>query len=189
MTITELSKERLDDFFRYLERHLSENGANGASLFLPLSRERSTLTSELRSTFEGGLEREFGEHGWRRTWLAMDHANKVIGHVDIRSHAQLNTGHRVLLGMGVDRDHRRQKIGSGLLLHVIDHCRRDPRISWIDLDVISTNAKAIALYDKAGFGHVGTTQDKFRIDSISYAYSSMALNVDKEPIRRQALEG
>lgn len=178
MTIAELTKERLDGFFQYLDRHVSENGLNGTDLFLPLTLQQSVLSSELRSKFEAGLSKAFGESGWRRTWLAIDEENTIIGHADIRANPQLNAGHRVVLGMGVDREHRRQKVGLGLLLNLIDHCRKDPRIGWIDLDVVSINTKAKTLYDKLGFVQVGLVEDMFRIDHVSYSYVSMALNVE-----------
>lgn len=180
MTITELKKERLDSFFQYLGRHVSENGSDGTDPFLPLSRSQSKLSDRLRSKFEDGLNKDLGEQGWRRTWVALDHENTIIGHADIRSNDQLNAGHRVILGMGVDRDHRKQRVGLSLLVRIIDHCRTAPGISWIDLEVISTNTTARDLYDKMGFIQTGMTEDMFRIDGTSYDYVSMTLNVEEE---------
>lgn len=179
-TITELNKERLDSFFQYLVRHVAENGLNGTTPFLPLTREQSKLSDELKSKFEDGLNKEFGENGWRRTWLAINQQNNIVGHADIRSNNQLNAGHRVVLGMGVDSNHRRQNIGLHLLENIISYCKANPKISWIDLEVISNNTKAKSLYDKIGFKQSGLTKDMFRIDTISYDYISMALNVENE---------
>lgn len=176
--ITELTKERLDNFFQYLARHISENGLNGTDLFVPLTLQQSQLSDELKSKFEDGLEKEFGENGWRKTWLAINEENNIVGHADIRNNNQLNAGHRVVLGMGVDNNYRRQKIGFNLLEKIINYCKGNPKISWLDLEVISSNTKAKNLYEKIGFRQVGLTEDMFRIDTISYDYISMTLNVE-----------
>lgn len=177
-SITELNKEKLDNFFQYLARHISENGLNGTDLFLPLTRQQSELSDELKSKFEDGLEKEVGENGWRKTWLAMNEENNIVGHADIRSNNQLNARHRVVLGMGVDKNYRRQKIGSNLLVKIIDYCKANPKISWLDLEVISSNTKAKNLYEKMGFRQVGRTEDMFRIANVSYDYICMTLNVE-----------
>jgi len=177
-TIIELNKERLENFFQYLARHISENGLNGTDPFIPLTRQQSELSNELKSKFENGLEKEFGENGWRRTWLAINEENNIVGHADIRSNNQLNAEHRVVLGMGVDKNYRRQKIGFNLLVEIINYCKANPKISWLDLEVISSNTKAKSLYEKIGFRQVGLTEDMFRIDNVSYDYICMTLNME-----------
>lgn len=178
ITIQELNKENLYDFFDYLAFHISENGLDGASLFLPLSRIQSTLSEALKSKFEDGLTKNFGEQGWRKTWLAINQENKIVGHADIRSNNQLNAEHRVALGMGVDRYFRREKIGQGLLDHVINYCKANPEIGWLDLEVMANNEKAKRLYEKMGFRQVGLIEDMFRIDNTSYNYIHMTLAVE-----------
>lgn len=177
-TIKELTKDRLEDFYRYLAFHISENGWEGTTPFLPLSREQSKLTEEMKSMFESGLEKNFGEQDWRKTWVALNRENNIIGHADIRLNDQPNAAHRVILGMGVDGHHRRQKTGFQLLMHVINVCKTDHAISWLDLEVIASNSKAKRLYDKMGFRQVGLTVDMFRIDTVSYDYIAMTLNVE-----------
>lgn len=175
--ITALREECLDPFFQYLQKHISENGLNGTPPFLPLTSLQSTLSDGIRSKFTEGLRKSFGEDGWRRTWIAMDEAHNVQGHIDLRSNGQLNATHRVVLGMGVDSNSRRQNIGFALLAHIVAYCQADPRISWIDLDVLATNTKARRLYDKIGFTQVGKTEDMFRLDGSSYDHIHMTLNV------------
>jgi ribosomal protein S18 acetylase RimI-like enzyme len=177
--ISELTKERLDDFFHYLDRHVAENGSHATGLFLPLDRSRSNLSDEMRSKFEHGLNKVHGENGWRRTWIAQDQQSRVVGHADIRANDKLYAGHRVVLGMGVDRDHRGRHIGLDLLMHTVAYCRTVPGIDWIDLEVLATNTKAINLYRRAGFQQVGMIEDMFRIDGVPYDHVSMALNVER----------
>lgn len=178
ISIIELTKERLEDFFEYIAIHISENGQDGSILFLPFSKAQSKLSPELKIKFEEGMNKEYGEMGWRKAWLAINSENKIVGHIDIRSNNQLNSTHRVLLGMGVDRNFRGSKIASDLLKHLIEYCISHPVISWIDLEVMTNNIPAKSLYEKMNFVQLSETKDMFRIDGVSYGYTSMTLNVE-----------
>jgi ribosomal protein S18 acetylase RimI-like enzyme len=176
ISIKELNKNNLDDFIQYLTIHLSENGPE--TLFQPLSQQQSGLSIEWKAKFEDGIHKKDGETGWRKAWIAINEENKIVGHIDIRSHNQLNTEHRVLLGMGVDSNFRNLKIGQKLLEFIIDYCRNKHQISWIDLQVLTNNIPATRLYQKMNFESLSITKDMFRIDNISYDYTSMTLNVE-----------
>jgi ribosomal protein S18 acetylase RimI-like enzyme len=178
ISIKELTKDNLDDFIQYLTIHLSENGQNGTALFQPLSKQQSALSSEWKAKFEDGMNKKNGEIGWRKVWIAINEESNIVGHIDIRSQNQLNTEHRVLLGMGVDSNFRNLKIGHELLELVIDYCRNNHKISWIDLQVLTNNIPATKLYKKMSFEQLSVTKDMFRIDNISYDYTSMTLNVE-----------
>lgn len=178
ISINELNKDRLDDFIQYLTIHLSENGQKGITLFQPLSKEQSALSREWKGKFEDGMNKSNEEIGWRKIWVAINEENKIVGHIDIRSHNQLNTEHRVLLGMGVDSNFRNLKIGQKLLDFIISYCRNSHKISWIDLQVLTNNIPATELYKKMKFEQLSITKDMFRIDNISYDYASMTLNVE-----------
>jgi ribosomal protein S18 acetylase RimI-like enzyme len=80
--------------------------------------------------------------------------------------------------MGVDSNFRNLKIGHELLKLVIDYCRNNHKISWIDLQVLTNNIPATKLYKKMSFEQLSVTKDMFRIDNISYDYTSMTLNVE-----------
>lgn len=178
IVIKELDSERLEDFFQYLTIHISENGQNRTNLYFPLSREQSILSNDLMIKFKEGLNKVIGESGWRKVWVALNQENKIVGHIDIRSNNQLNSEHRVLLGMGVDIKFRSLKIGQRLLEFIIEYCRNNPKISWLDLEVMTKNIPAKSLYEKMNFEHLSTTKDMFRINNISYDYTSMTLNVE-----------
>lgn len=178
ISIKKLEKNKLDDFIQYLTAHLSENGQNGTPLFQPLSKQQSVLSDDWKVKFKDGIDKENGEIGWRKVWVAINEENRIIGHIDIRSQNQLNAEHRVLLGMGVDSNFRNLKIGQKLLEFIIDNCRNNHKISWIDLHVLTNNIPAIRLYKKMNFEQLSTTKDMFRINNISYDYTSMTLNVE-----------
>lgn len=178
ISIKELNKDNLDDFIQYLIIHLSENGQNGTALFQPLSKQQSALSNEWKAKFKDGINKKNGEIGWRKVWIAINEESNIVGHIDIRSQNQLNTEHRVLLGMGVDSNFRNLKIGHKLLKLIIDYCRNNHKISWIDLQVLTNNIPATKLYKKMNFEQLSVTKDMFRIDNISYDYTSMTLNVE-----------
>ena len=161
-----------------MKAHVSENGQDGATLFQPLSKEQSGSIDYLKLKFWEGINKKNGENGWRKVWLAIDEKNVIIGHIDIRSQNLLHAEHRVLLGMGVDSNFRNLKIGQKLLEYIIVYCSNTNAISWIDLQVLSNNAAAIHLYKKMNFEQLSLTNDMFRIENVSYDYTSMTLNVE-----------
>ncbi|NME72166.1 GNAT family N-acetyltransferase [Flammeovirga aprica] len=177
ISIQEFKEAELDNFIDYLTEHLSENGKDGNTLFQPISREFGINVSQLRDKFKVGLIRSYGEPGWRKLWLAKNNQDEIVGHIDIRSYPDQNSSHRVLLGMGVESNHRRMGIGLQMLEYVIHYCDETDRINWLDLQVMSNNQKAINLYSKKGFMEVGKIDDMFRIDNVSFGSTSMTLDV------------
>ena len=179
LNIQEVGPKELDEFLLYLNQHLQENGREGP-LFMPLSPSQLQDGSILRSKFEGNLGKDVGEKGWRKLWLARSPEGKIAGHIDIRGRQELNAGHRVLLGMGVDKAHRRMNIGQNMLSFVIEYCQQHPDISWLDLEVLAENTPAKRLYQKLKFQEVGTIEDMFQIEGKSYGYTSMTLRVNAD---------
>ena len=175
--IEELEIILLENFSNYLGKQMLENG-NGDHLIQPLSRKQSILDKGLLDKFRNGIRMNFGETGWRKVWITKNKEGEIIGHIDIRSHKDLNTQHRVSLGMGVDAAYRKLKIGERMLDFVIKYCKNEPRIAWLDLEVLTNNTPAIKLYDKKAFQKHCTIEDMFRIEGHSYSYTSMTLKVE-----------
>lgn len=174
--IEELQEKNFSSFRIYLKKHLSENGDNDV-FFLPLTQEQSKFSPEWEDKFKIGLNKKIGETGWRKLWLAINEDNTIVGHVDIRSRSELNTEHRVMLGMGTDLDFRNRKIGQQLLIYIIEHCKKQSTMSWLDLEVMGSNTPAITMYEKMGFQLLSSIPDMFRFNNQSYEYKSMTLKV------------
>jgi ribosomal protein S18 acetylase RimI-like enzyme len=117
--------------------------------------------------------------GWRRFWVARNANGQIVGHIDLRAHAESFAEHRCLLGMGVDRGHRKIGLGRILIEHAEKWIRASTRLEWIDLQVLSSNTKAVRLYDRTGFKRTGETLDMFRIDGQSFSFTTMAKHVIK----------
>lgn len=171
LAIRAATPDDLPAFFAYLDEHLSDNGAGGV-LFQPLPRG-SRSTEALRSGFAHGLATPLGQPGWRRLWLAHDGSGAIAGHIDLRARPEPAAAHRALLGMGVDRAQRRAGLGQRLLAAALAWARDEAGLAWIDLEVLSANAPARALYERAGFGVVGAFDDFYRIDGASLACTLM----------------
>ncbi|WP_426103734.1 GNAT family N-acetyltransferase [Massilia sp. TSP1-1-2] len=166
----------LPAFFAYLNDHLSDNGRDGTALFMPMPRSASGLPPETQAGMRNGIGIPVGQPGWRRPWLAFATDGSIAGHVDLRARPEAVSAHRALLGMGVHRDHRQQGLGAQLV-GVAAAWARDQKIAWIDLDVLSANAPAIALYARCGFTRTGEMADLFRIDGTSLAHTFMTRKI------------
>ncbi len=171
--IAPLQTEEISDFLTYLNDHLSDNGAIGAPLFQPLGRRESTVPASMKESFVSGLACPLDQLGWRRVWVATAGGGAIAGHIDLRSHREKHTLHRALLGMGVDRNHRRMGVGGILMGTALQWAQREAGLEFIDLQVLAQNHAAIRLYEKSGFTRVGEMVDMFRIDGNSYNYTHM----------------
>jgi len=173
ITIRPATKADLAPFFAYLDDHLRDNGKDGAPLFQPLSREQSQLPAGLRVSFIKGLDIPVGEPGWRRLWLALDSRGTIAGHIDLRARPEPAARHRAMLGMGVHRAYRRHGLGTRLVDTAIAWARRETALAWIDLEVLSDNQPAVALYVRSGFTMTARIADMLHIDGASHDLSYM----------------
>jgi ribosomal protein S18 acetylase RimI-like enzyme len=167
----------LPAFFVYLDDHLRDNGRDGAPLFqpppAPTMRAQSPLPPGLRIVFIKGLDVPVGEPGWRRLWLALDGRGSIAGHIDLRARPEPSARHRAMLGMGVHRAYRRRGLGLQLVDAAVGWARDEDGLKWIDLEVLSENHPAVALYLRAGFTMTARIEDMLQIDGASHDLSYM----------------
>ena len=164
----------LPAFFAYLDDHLRDNGRDGAPLFQPLSRAQSQLPPGLKVSFIEGLAIPVGEAGWRRLWLALDARGSIAGHIDLRARPEPLARHRAMLGMCVHRAYRRRGLGMRLVDTAIDWARSQDGLRWIDLEVLSENRPAVALYLRSGFAMTARIEDMLEIDGVSHDLGYMS---------------
>jgi ribosomal protein S18 acetylase RimI-like enzyme len=163
----------LPAFFVYLDDHLRDNGKDGTPLFQPLSRAQSQLPPGLKVSFVEGVAIPVGEPRWRRLWLALDPRGSIAGHIDLRARPEPLARHRAMLGMGVHRAYRRRGLGAKLLDTAVNWARGEDALKWIDLEVLSENHPAVALYLRAGFTMTALIEDMLQIDGVSQDLSYM----------------
>lgn len=175
LAIEPLVDADLDAFFHYLGEQLAENGRDGR-WFMPLAPSDAGVPPAKRQSFRDGFEIPVGESGWRRGWVARDTHGEVAGHIDLRAHPDAFTGHRCVLGMGVRHDLRRIGLASRLLACATQWAASQG-LKWIDLQVLSANEPAVALYRREGFLMQGGRPDMFVIAGVSLGELWMARKV------------
>lgn len=172
--INELQAHEFDSFMLYLNDHLSDNGTASTGYFQPLAHDQSAFPTERAAAFRKGLEIAVGAPAWRRAWVARNSIAQIVGHIDLRAYPEPYTSHRCLLGMGVDRGHRKQGLGLALLHKAQRWAVEVAQLEWIDLQALSANRAAIDLYCRAGFTSVGEVPEMFKIDGNTLSYTTMA---------------
>lgn len=178
--ITAVSPPQFDQFVEYLNDHLGDNGTAEVGYFQPLSRSDSRFPADREAAFRRGLEIPLGEPGWRRVWTLRGLGGQILGHIDLRGHGERHTEHRCLLGMGVHRSLRRQGVGSILVQHAKNWAGSTNLLEQIDLQVLSSNKAALALYRQAGFVTVGEIPQMFKVDGKYLSYTTMTAPVHAE---------
>jgi len=165
----------LPALFAYLGEQLAENGRDGL-LFQPMAPTLEGVPQAMRERFTSGMATPVGQPGWRHAWIALDAAGSIAGHVDLRARPEPACAHRTLLGMGVRHDQRRAGLGTRLLQEALAWARATG-FAWVDLEVLSQNHKARALYARTGFQMTGEVPDLYRIGGISVGEVSMSIRL------------
>jgi RimJ/RimL family protein N-acetyltransferase len=146
----------------HIVRHTAESGHDGDLIFRP--RDSDAPIDEL-ATIERhklGWAQPLDEPFWLRTW-GVGLGDQIVGHLDLHGGRMPSEAHRAMLGMGIERAHRGQGHGRGLLTAAIAWARH-AGLAWLDLGVFGHNPRAKALYASMGFVEVGTTRDRYRVD-------------------------
>lgn len=175
ITIRPATLEDLPALFAYLGEQLAENGRDGV-LFQPMAPARDGVPQPMRERFAAGMAAPVGQSGWRHVWIALDEKAEVAGHIDLRGRSEPASSHRTLLGMGVRHDLRRAGLGTRLVQEALAWART-AGFAWVDLEVLSQNHKARALYVRTGFIETGEVPDLYRIGAASVGAVSMSLQL------------
>lgn len=85
-------------------------------------------------------------------------------------------GHRAELGLTVRKDYWNQGVGKALMKELIKYAKGNG-IEIVNLEVRSDNLKAIHLYEKFGFKHIGTSPAYFKIDGDYIDFELMYLDL------------
>lgn len=89
---------------------------------------------------------------------------KIVGNAHFSGMTRERVKHRGTIGISVRRSEWGQGIGSRLLRTVIDFARDTAHVEIISLEVKSDNTRAIKLYKKFGFEHIGHFKKFLKID-------------------------
>ena len=89
---------------------------------------------------------------------------KVIGWCDTTPKINNQHKHRASLGMGILPEYRGKGIGTKLIQANLDHAKKIG-LEKIELDVFTSNTRAIALYKKIGFIEEGLIKNYRKLDN------------------------
>jgi len=93
--------------------------------------------------------------------LVAEHANTLIGNIDLHGNQRKKLYHTAMLGMGIANEWHNRKIGSFLMECTLEWAMKKSSLEIIWLDVYSTNTAGTKLYDKFGFEQCGIIKNFF----------------------------
>ena len=124
---------------------------------------------------------DLNERG-RGNYLVAEHAGEIVGHALLEPLALAVTAHVVRLTIAVHEGHQGRGIGRALMHELLRWARADPRVDKVELQVRSSNARAIALYSSLGFVEEGRKTRRLKLGPGVYLDDIyMALWVGPEP--------
>jgi RimJ/RimL family protein N-acetyltransferase len=91
----------------------------------------------------------------RELLLVAEKDGQIIGNIDCHQGQRRRIAHTAEFGMSVMPSWRSQGLGEILLKSLIQWAKDHPELEKLGLHVLSSNARAIALYSKLGFREEG----------------------------------
>ena len=153
----------------------SESGDNNI-YFGPYSKHEEFPADEIKKNTIKRWSKSLDAPGWRRAWGILE-GDRIVGSADIAGGDLPTSLHRVNLGIGILKDYRNLGLGKKLLHVIIDWCKKQSNIFWIDLGVFSGNDIGKLVFEKVGFREIGYIEDCWIIDGQSIGSTSMSLKV------------
>lgn len=105
------------------------------------------------------------------------HEGHVVGWCDIIPRRGVDFSHSGGLGMGVHKDYRGQGIGTRLLNATLE-AAKEYGLERVELEVYTSNTRAMKLYAKRGFLTEGVKRKARKLDGVYYDIQVMALFFD-----------
>lgn len=128
------------------------------NIFL-LTHEQTDFLSSYRedAAFDTAMEKRFltgKERSDREIYLCAVVDGRIVGTAGVDGKGGNKVRHRAEFGIAIDQDFWRLGIGRALTEACIE-CAKNAGYSQLELEVVSDNRSAIALYDRMGFVEFG----------------------------------
>lgn len=101
-------------------------------------------------------------------YLVAEHAFLIVGHALLEPLSLAATAHVVRLTIAVHEGHQGRGIGRALMEALLAWARANERVEKVELQVRSSNARAIALYRSLGFVEEGRKTRRLKIGPGDY---------------------
>lgn len=90
---------------------------------------------------------------------------QIIARAELDGYYPARMHHRAKFSISVRKDHWNQGIGTEMIKRIVEQAKK-MNITVIELEVITDNASAIALYHKTGFTDIGIYKDFFNVNGM-----------------------
>ncbi|MCC7387054.1 MAG: GNAT family N-acetyltransferase [Deltaproteobacteria bacterium] len=104
----------------------------------------------------------------RGIYLVAEDAGLIIGHALLESLPLAATSHVVRLTIAVHEGHQRRGVGRALMNELLRWARSNPDVEKVELQVRSSNHRAIALYRSLGFVEEGRKTRRLKVGPNEY---------------------
>jgi ribosomal protein S18 acetylase RimI-like enzyme len=104
----------------------------------------------------------------RGMYLVAEHAGTIVGHAFLEPLPLAATAHVVRLTIAVHEGHQSQGVGRALMNDLLRWARSSSRVEKVELQVRSSNERAIALYRSLGFVEEGRKTRRLKIAANEY---------------------
>lgn len=110
---------------------------------------------------------ELAERG-RGIFLVAEREGTIVGHAFLEALALAVTSHVVRLTLAVHEGHQGQGVGRALMNELLRWARSNPRVEKVELQVRSSNERALGLYRSLGFVEEGRKTRRLKIGPDAY---------------------
>ena len=101
-------------------------------------------------------------------YVVIEDPTGILGHAYLEPHKLAVTSHVVFLTIAIHEGYQSKGLGSALMNYLIDWAKSNPKIEKIELQVRSSNARAIHLYQKLGFIEEGRKTKRLKYGANEY---------------------
>ena len=113
------------------------------------------------------LDLDLDDRG-RGIYLVAEQAGTVVGHAFLEPLSLAATSHVVRLTIAVHEGHQRQGVGRALMNELLSWAQSNPRVEKVELQVRSSNERAITLYRALGFDEEGRKTRRLKLGPSEY---------------------
>ena len=113
----------------------------------------------------------------RETIVAAEADGAVVGWIAFQTSPRSRLAHTGSIGMMIEPSFRNRGIGKALIMYILDWAAENPFIEKVCLGVLSTNERAIRLYEGLGFVEEGRkvkdikfSEDRYADDVLMYKF-------------------
>ena len=94
-------------------------------------------------------------------FIVADANGRIVGVANISGGRFQANRHNGSLGISLHPDYRDRGLGTRMMQYLIDWARANPLLTRVELEVFARNARAMRVYEKAGFTQEGIRRNAF----------------------------